>query len=91
MSQEQAIPFVMNRDDVIAQAQTGTGKTYAFILPIIEKIDRNASHVQALIVAPTRELALQITEEIEKLIADIQGLAVLAVYGGQDVDKQLKK
>ena len=89
--QEQAIPFVMNRDDVIAQAQTGTGKTYAFILPIIEKIDRNASHVQALIVAPTRELALQITEEIEKLIADIQGLAVLAVYGGQDVDKQLKK
>ncbi|MEH7095683.1 DEAD/DEAH box helicase [Neobacillus vireti] len=89
--QQQAIPFVMKGDDVIAQAQTGTGKTFAFILPIIEKIDRDATHVQALIVAPTRELALQITEEIEKMIADIQGLAVLAVYGGQDVDKQLKK
>jgi ATP-dependent RNA helicase DeaD len=89
--QKQAIPFVMKGDDVIAQAQTGTGKTFAFILPIIEKIDREATHVQALIVAPTRELALQITEEIEKMIADIQGLAVLAVYGGQDVDKQLKK
>ena len=89
--QQQAIPFVMKGEDVIAQAQTGTGKTFAFILPIIEKIDRDAAHVQALIVAPTRELALQITEEIEKMITDIQGLAVLAVYGGQDVDKQLKK
>ncbi|WP_160724361.1 DEAD/DEAH box helicase [Bacillus sp. USDA818B3_A] len=89
--QKQAIPLVLKRRDVIAQAQTGTGKTFAFILPILEKIDRNASHVQALIVAPTRELALQITEEIEKLIVHIEGLAVLAVYGGQDVAKQLKK
>ena len=89
--QKQAIPLVMNGKDVIAQAQTGTGKTFAFILPILEKIDRNASHIQALIVAPTRELALQITEEIEKLIENIKGLAVLAVYGGQDVDKQLKR
>ena len=89
--QKQAIPLVLKSRDVIAQAQTGTGKTFAFILPILEKIDRNASHVQALIVAPTRELALQITEEIEKLIVHIEGLAVLAVYGGQDVAKQLKK
>jgi len=89
--QEQAIPFVMNGNDIIAQAQTGTGKTFAFILPILEKINREAAHVQALIVTPTRELALQITDEIEKLIADIHGVAVLAVYGGQDVDKQLKK
>ncbi|PLS01160.1 DEAD/DEAH box helicase [Neobacillus cucumis] len=89
--QKQAIPIILEGKDVIAQAQTGTGKTFAFILPILERIDRNASHVQALIVAPTRELALQITDEIEKLIAGIKGLAVLAVYGGQDVDKQLKK
>ncbi|MEH7120150.1 DEAD/DEAH box helicase [Neobacillus vireti] len=89
--QKQSIPFVLKGKDVIAQAQTGTGKTFAFILPIIEKIDRDASHIQALIVAPTRELALQITEEIEKMIADSQGLAVLAVYGGQDVAKQLKR
>jgi len=89
--QDQAIPFVMNGNDIIAQAQTGTGKTYAFILPILEKINREAAQVQALIVTPTRELALQITEEIGKLIVDMQGISVLAAYGGQDVDKQLKK
>ncbi len=89
--QEKAIPFVMDGKDVIAQAQTGTGKTFAFILPILEKIDPHATHVQALIVTPTRELALQITEEFEKLTRDIPGVDILAVYGGQDVDKQLKK
>lgn len=89
--QEQAIPFVMKGTDIIAQAQTGTGKTFAFILPILEKINRDAEHVQALIVTPTRELALQITDEIEKLIVELEGVDVLAVYGGQDVDKQLKK
>ncbi|WP_040203749.1 DEAD/DEAH box helicase [Neobacillus jeddahensis] len=89
--QEQAIPFVMEGNDIIAQAQTGTGKTFAFILPILEKINREATHVQALIVTPTRELALQITDEVEKLTADMEGVAVLAVYGGQDVAKQLKK
>lgn len=89
--QERAIPYVMAGKDIIAQAQTGTGKTFAFILPILEKINPNAKHVQALIVTPTRELALQITDEIEKLIIDIEGIDVLAVYGGQDVDKQLRK
>ncbi|MEH7276311.1 DEAD/DEAH box helicase [Neobacillus vireti] len=89
--QEKAIPFVMDGKDVIAQAQTGTGKTFAFILPILEKIDQQANHVQALIVTPTRELALQITDEFEKLTNDLPGVDVLAVYGGQDVDKQLKK
>lgn len=89
--QEQAIPFVMKGNDIIAQAQTGTGKTFAFILPILEKINHDAEHVQALVVTPTRELALQITDEFEKMIADIEGVDVLAVYGGQDVAKQLKK
>lgn len=89
--QEKTIPTVMDGKDVIAQAQTGTGKTYAFILPILEKINPNASYVQALIVTPTRELALQITDEFQKLTDDIPGVDVLAVYGGQDVDKQLKK
>lgn len=89
--QEQAIPYVLEKKDVIAQAQTGTGKTFAFILPILEKMDKDREHIQALIVTPTRELALQITDEFEKLIADIEGVDVLAVYGGQDVDKQLKK
>ena len=81
--QEQAIPSVMNGKDVIAQAQTGTGKTLAFILPILEKIDKQAKHVQALIVTPTRELALQITEEFEKLTKDIDEVDVLAVYGAR--------
>jgi ATP-dependent RNA helicase DeaD len=89
--QEKAIPLVMKGQDIIAQAQTGTGKTFAFILPILEKVDSDATHVQALIVTPTRELALQITDEIEKLIAGMDGVDVLAVYGGQDVAKQLKK
>jgi ATP-dependent RNA helicase DeaD len=89
--QEQAIPIVMDGKDIIAQAQTGTGKTLAFVLPILEKVDLEAEHLQALIVTPTRELALQITNEIEKLIYDYDGIDVLAVYGGQDVEKQLKK
>ncbi|MDP4163411.1 MAG: DEAD/DEAH box helicase [Bacillota bacterium] len=89
--QEQAIPPVMEGKDVIAQAQTGTGKTFTFVLPILEKIDPKAEHVQALIVTPTRELALQITNEIEKLLEHIEDIRVLAVYGGQDVEKQLRK
>jgi ATP-dependent RNA helicase DeaD len=89
--QEQAIPIIMEGRDIIAQAQTGTGKTFAFILPILEKLNRNSDRIQALIVTPTRELALQITEEFEKMIHDLEDVNVLAVYGGQDVAKQLKK
>ncbi|WP_456271097.1 DEAD/DEAH box helicase [Bacillus sp. AK031] len=89
--QEKAIPAVMKYVDVIAQAQTGTGKTLAFILPIIENFDFEQPNIQALIVTPTRELALQITEEVRKLIRHIEGLSVLPVYGGQDVEKQLNK
>ncbi|WP_316571638.1 DEAD/DEAH box helicase [Neobacillus sp. YIM B06451] len=88
--QQLAIPVVLDGQDIIAQAQTGTGKTLAFVLPIIEKIDTDADRIQALIVTPTRELALQITAELEKLVASMD-VSVLAVYGGQDVDKQLKK
>lgn len=89
--QEQAIPLLLDGKDVIAQSQTGTGKTFAFILPILEKIDPNESHIQALIVTPTRELALQITNEVKKLLEDRQDIRVLAIYGGQDVESQLKK
>ncbi len=77
--------------DVIAQAQTGTGKTLAFVLPILEMIDPKKEHIQALIITPTRELALQITNEINKMIKDIEEVKVLAVYGGQDVERQMKK
>ncbi|MGM9923817.1 MAG: DEAD/DEAH box helicase [Bacillus sp. (in: firmicutes)] len=89
--QEQAIPAILDGQDVIAQAQTGTGKTYAFILPILEKIDADSERIQALIVTPTRELALQITSEVEKLLATHDNMTVLPIYGGQDVEKQLKK
>ncbi len=86
--QAKVIPPLLKGVDLIAQAQTGTGKTFAFILPILEKMDADANHVQTLILTPTRELAIQITDEIMKMKED--AVKVLAVYGGQDVDKQLK-
>lgn len=89
--QEQTIPVVLEGEDVIAQAQTGTGKTLAFILPMLERIDSKAPHIQGLVVAPTRELALQITEEVNKLVSESDDVRVLAVYGGQDVEQQIKK
>lgn len=63
--QEKSIPDILAGRDVIAKAQTGTGKTLAFLLPILEKVDPAASHIQSLIVTPTRELALQITAELK--------------------------
>jgi ATP-dependent RNA helicase DeaD len=89
--QEQAIPLLMGGRDIIAQSQTGTGKTLAFVLPILEKVESSENHIQALVVTPTRELALQITNEVKKLIEDRSDIRVLAIYGGQDVESQLKK
>ncbi|WP_310830583.1 DEAD/DEAH box helicase [Paenibacillus pedocola] len=88
--QEESIPPLVQGLDVIARAKTGTGKTLAFLLPIMDKIRVEAAYPQALILAPTRELALQITEEARKL-ARHTGVKILAVYGGQDVEKQLRK
>ncbi|UUZ90939.1 DEAD/DEAH box helicase [Paenibacillus sp. P25] len=88
--QKQAIPVILTGADVIAQAQTGTGKTLAFVLPILELIDSSKPHVQALIVTPTRELAIQIAEEVNRW-APLKGLKVLSAYGGQDVDRQIRK
>lgn len=89
--QRQAIPILLTGKDVIAQAQTGTGKTMAFVLPILERIDKSLPAIQALVVTPTRELALQITTEVRKITADLDGIQVLSVYGGQDVEQQMKK
>lgn len=88
--QRETIPVMLQGKDVIAQAQTGTGKTFAFLLPILEKIDTEAPEVQALIVTPTRELAIQITSELMKLVEERDDVNVLAVYGGQDVERQIK-
>ncbi|WP_289138164.1 DEAD/DEAH box helicase [uncultured Brevibacillus sp.] len=89
--QEKSIPVILAGKDVISQAQTGTGKTLAFVLPILEQADPQATYVQALILTPTRELALQITAEVKKLTARLDDIHVLAVYGGQDVDRQMRK
>ncbi|MGC6583428.1 DEAD/DEAH box helicase [Paenibacillus sp. Dod16] len=90
--QQESIPLLLQGKDVIARAKTGTGKTLAFMLPILQQLDPKRAYPQALIIAPTRELALQITEEAKKLTAgEPDGIKILAVYGGQDVEKQLRK
>lgn len=88
--QEQAIPAMLAGKDVIAQAQTGTGKTLAFLLPMMKAVDVSKPFVQALIITPTRELAIQITAEARK-VASIKNVNLLAAYGGQDVEQQIKK
>jgi len=88
--QLEAIPMLLAGKDIVGQSQTGTGKTLAFLLPILQKIDNTKPTIQALIITPTRELALQITQEVTKL-TDKLGIQVLSVYGGQDVDRQIKK
>jgi ATP-dependent RNA helicase DeaD len=88
--QQQAIPVLMNGDiDFIGQAQTGSGKTAAFVLPLLEKLDFKNPNLQALILAPTRELANQIHEEIQKLSA-FEPIRSMSVYGGTSVGLQIK-
>lgn len=88
--QEESIQFVRSGRDVIAEAQTGTGKTLAFLLPIFENLWAKTDTVQALILTPTRELAIQITEQANKL-KEAKDINILAAYGGKDIDGQLRK
>jgi ATP-dependent RNA helicase DeaD len=88
--QSEAIPFILEGRDVIGQAQTGTGKTAAFGIPMIEKIIPFEKSVQGLILCPTRELAVQVTEEIKKLSKYKKGVWVTTVYGGDSIDRQIK-
>jgi ATP-dependent RNA helicase DeaD len=89
--QEQAIPFILNAEnDLIAFAQTGTGKTAAFGLPIIQQTDDDRQDTQALILSPTRELCLQIASDLQTFSKYLKRLKVAAVYGGADIDKQMK-
>lgn len=90
--QSLVIPRILADDkDIVAQAQTGTGKTAAFALPLLEKIDPKQSKTQVLILAPTRELVVQICEEIQSLIGENSPLTVAPIYGGQAITLQLKK
>jgi ATP-dependent RNA helicase DeaD len=88
--QTQAIPVILEGHDMIGQAQTGTGKTAAFALPILSKIDPAKREPQALILAPTRELALQVATAFETYSTQMPGLSVVAVYGGAPMGPQLK-
>jgi len=87
--QEKAIPIALERRDLIGQAQTGTGKTAAFSIPLIQNIDAKEENIVALIMTPTRELAIQVAEEIAKL-SRFKGLRTLPIYGGQDIVKQIR-
>jgi len=88
--QEKAIPFLLNENkDLVANAQTGTGKTAAFGLPILEQIDGESKDIQALILSPTRELALQIAKDLETFSAFMPKLKVIPVYGGASIEVQI--
>jgi len=89
--QVQTIPCLLKGQDVIAQAQTGTGKTAAFALPILQRLNPKSQATQALILAPTRELAIQVAEQFEKLSNHQKGTSVSVLCGGQDYSRQLKQ
>jgi ATP-dependent RNA helicase DeaD len=87
--QELAIPIAMTGKDIIGQAQTGTGKTAAFGIPMIEKCMPEQGDIQGLVITPTRELAIQVAEEINT-IGQFKGVRALPVYGGQDIERQIR-
>jgi len=88
--QEQCITHLLNGHDVIGQAQTGTGKTAAFALPLIDRIDLDNNQIQLLVLVPTRELAIQVSEAIQTYARHLKGFHVLPIYGGQSYDVQLR-
>lgn len=88
--QVQSIPVLLQGKDIIGQAQTGTGKTAAFGIPILEMCDTKDNSIQALVLCPTRELSIQVAEEISKLGRFKKGLQILPVYGGQPIERQLR-
>lgn len=88
--QSQAIPYILEGKDVIGQAQTGTGKTAAFGIPILEMCDEENRQLQAIVLCPTRELCIQVAEEISKLAKYKKNVYILPVYGGQPIERQIK-
>ncbi len=89
--QAQTIPLLLKGKDVLGQAQTGTGKTAAFALPILSRIDLKQKDPQVLVLAPTRELAIQVAEAFQRYAAHLKGFHVLPIYGGQDYTTQLRQ
>ena len=88
--QSQSIPVILSGKDVIGQAQTGTGKTAAFSIPLLEMINPEEKSVQAVVLCPTRELAIQVSTEIRKIGKYMHGIKSLPVYGGQPIERQIK-
>lgn len=88
--QGQAIPLELQGLDIIGQAQTGTGKTAAFGIPLLQKIDPKNKKPQAIILCLTRELAIQVSEEIRRLAKYMHGVKVLPIYGGQEIGRQIR-
>ncbi|HCW08193.1 MAG TPA: ATP-dependent RNA helicase, partial [Cytophagales bacterium] len=90
--QEKAIPILLKGDtDLVGLAQTGTGKTAAFGLPLIDLVDERNRATQALIVAPTRELSVQITNDLDRFMTNVKRLNVVTVYGGASISDQIRK
>lgn len=87
--QERTIPLILERKDVIGQAHTGTGKTAAFGIPMIENFDLDAGQIQGIVLAPTRELAMQVAEELNR-IGQFKRIQTLPIYGGQDINRQIR-
>ena len=88
--QTETIPVALEGRDVIGQAQTGTGKTAAFGIPMLEKIAVDVRAIQAIIIAPTRELAIQVSEELYRIGGTFKGVKILPIYGGQDINRQIR-
>lgn len=88
--QAKAIPVQMEGIDIIGQAQTGTGKTAAFGIPLLQKVDPKCKKLQAIALCPTRELAIQVAEEVRRLAKYMHGVKVVPIYGGQDIVKQIR-
>lgn len=87
--QEETIPYILEGKDIIGQSQTGTGKTASYGLPMIEKIDKEIRAIQSIVLCPTRELAVQVSEEIRKFLKYQDNIKCLAIYGGQSIERQI--
>ena len=88
--QAKSIPIALEGRDMIGQAQTGTGKTAAFGIPMLQRVNPKSKKLQAMVLCPTRELAIQCAGEVRKLAKFMHGIKVLPIYGGQDINKQIR-
>ena len=88
--QAETIPILLQGRDIVGQAQTGTGKTAAFAIPVIENLKPGSREIQAIVLCPTRELVIQVTEEFHKLMKYMGEPSAVPVYGGQEIERQFK-